>query len=143
MMHCKLGSLAALALVGGLVAVGCSGDDDDGGGGEAVGGSFCDGAEEVSEMISSAAGTDDVQEIVDRMGELEAPEEIREDWQAIAEVFGAVVGASEESEGQVPGLEVDQARAVEASEAVNAYVQDQCDFSFGGGSGPGAASSNY
>lgn len=143
-MRSKLGWTVAAVVLAGTVAGGCSGDDDGGGGGaesEAAGGSFCDGAQEVSDLIASAAGIDDVTQVVEQMESLDVPAEISEDWQAISEVFGAVIQAGDQPADQVPSLDVDQARAVEASEAINTYVQEECDFSFGGGTAVGSSGS--
>jgi len=140
-MRSKVRSTVVAVVLSGLVAVGCS-DDDGGDGGtgdsgasgdaEAADGSFCDVAQAVSDGIATAGGPGDVAEIVEQMRSLDVPDEISDDWDAIADVFGAVTESEGQPPEEVPSVDVDQQRAMEASEAVNAYVEEECDFSFGG-----------
>jgi hypothetical protein len=147
-MHSMVKSLAAAMILGGVVVAGCSGDDDGGGGGgggaddgQAAPSGFCEGAQEVSDLIAEAAGAQDVAAIVGQMEQIDPPEDISDDWETMVDIFNTVAQAGTETSGEIPDAPVDQEQAVAASDNVNSYIQDECGFGFGqpAGAGEGAA----
>jgi hypothetical protein len=94
----------------------------------------------VTQALSGTGGDlDDTQEFLDAFAD-DAPEEIREDFQVIAEAYGKIVEALEGvdlSSGEQPdpealaelqqlSTELDQPRIQEANENITAWVEENC-----------------
>jgi hypothetical protein len=135
-------SLALATILFAGFAVAC-GDDDDAAGGTTSPENFCAQAERLDEQFAAMDEDDPavMQDAVAAMRGMSVPEEIREDWtvmteglEAIAEAFAGIdpedPQAALEAMGEIDDLEAQFEGVDEASERVEAYLQDECGLDF-------------
>jgi hypothetical protein len=115
---------AVLAAVGIFLATPACGDDDsDDGGSAAAGGGFCDGLEGVYDDMGAGADTEvseeQGREALDRLTELDPPDEIADDWQTFVDYLESAAGGAEPDQEAVDDW-------IAATQRLNAYAEEEC-----------------
>jgi hypothetical protein len=129
-MMVRVTSRAVLAAVAATVVVSC-GDDD----GETANAAFCDGAETFLDDSGALddPGSEEARAAIAAAGELEAPEEIRADWNKLVDGAEALSDSGEADVGSSGQLSPEVEEAVQemtaASSNVFAYLDEECDVS--------------
>jgi hypothetical protein len=119
-MRPRLAGLAALLFVLALLAS-CGGDDGDGGGGGTA--AFCDEVESILESGDNGGGGleqqgEQVRDAIRDLQELDPPEEIADDWNAVMNAYDA----------DDPG-DVDLEAVQKSGRRVITFLRDECGIS--------------
>ena len=114
--------LAAAATAALVVGFAACGDDDD-----SAGGDFCDQAREMDESFQDLDMTEaDFGEIASTMASIEAPGEIADDWDTMAEGFERLQDVDLSDPDSIDEADFDDAD--EASDRVVEYLAAECDI---------------
>jgi Asp-tRNA(Asn)/Glu-tRNA(Gln) amidotransferase C subunit len=118
--------LAGVAVVGLLMAAGC-GDDDDGGSNQATE-EFCEGFNDVNEQFSdiNVTDTDALEEALDRLRDLDPPEEIADEYQTVLRGFEQLSEIDITDRAAVEEVQQNLPDAEEAFNTVGEFVEDEC-----------------
>jgi hypothetical protein len=116
----------ALVPVLALTAAACGDDDDTG-----TAASFCDQAGELTERIGELEdpSSDEFDEAIADLRDIDPPEEIADDWDRAIEAFEAIAGLDSEDVDEDALAQFDDPEFAAAGDRVDEYLAEECGVS--------------